>query len=218
MGLMRLRFHVHAIDHLADCVGQAGRILLKHDQLLIEVLGENESLGHVVIHGGDADGVDLLLVELAFMLIARHLGTVGVGRNLVLGNACVHGAGLDGLDEAFDGERHGVGAEAELHRRIADFLENRLGPVQGLFPRIDERLDDVMQVSVAHAGHGDGSVHGRYHHHIIGAVDAGVDHARREHRLADHNKAPTAVGQRQRQNRAAGERRRSPGWSRGACR
>ena len=49
---MYLLVYIHAIDHLADGVLQAGWILLKLEHLLIEVLGEYESLRHGVAHGG----------------------------------------------------------------------------------------------------------------------------------------------------------------------
>ena len=51
-----------------------------------------------------------------------------------------------------------------------------------------------MKIGVTHIGHGDGPVLRRNHHHIIGAVDARVDHARRKQGFDDHNKAPPVVG------------------------
>jgi hypothetical protein len=51
---MHLLVHIHAVDHLADGVFQAGRIFLKLDHLLIEVLRQHKSLRHVVMHRGHA--------------------------------------------------------------------------------------------------------------------------------------------------------------------
>ena len=193
-GAMHLLVHIHAVDHFADGVGQAGRVFFKLNQLLIKILRENESLGHVVVHRGQAYGIDLLLVDLPLMLVARQVGAVDAGGNLVHGNAGVHGPRLDGLDQALDGQRHGVVAIAELDRSFANLLQNRLGAVDGVGARIEQRLDHVMQVGVAHIAHANLAVDGRNHHDVIGAVDAGIDGARREHGLDDHDKPAPLIG------------------------
>ena len=128
------------------------------------------------------------------MLIARHRRPVGVGRDSVDGNAGVHGARLDGLDEALDGQGHGVGAKAKLKRSVADLLEDGLRAVDRVGPDVEQRLDHVMEVRVTHIVQGDGSVLRRNHHHIVGAVDACVDHARRKQWLDNHNKSPPVIG------------------------
>ena len=50
-----------------------------------------------------------------------------------------------------------------------------------------------MQVGVAHVAHADLAVDRRNHHDVIGAVDAGIDHARREQGLDDHDEAAPVV-------------------------
>ena len=123
---VHLLVHVHAVDHFADGVFQAGRILFKLDHLLIEVLRQHKSLPHVVLHRGHAHRFLLLLDKLPLVLVARQLRAVHARGNLVLGNPGVHGPRLDGLDQALDGQRHGIGAVAELQRRLANLLQDRL--------------------------------------------------------------------------------------------
>ena len=69
---MHLLVHVHAVDHLADGVFQAGGILFKLDHLLIKILSQHEALRHVVADSSPLDGIHLLLVNLALMLVARQ--------------------------------------------------------------------------------------------------------------------------------------------------
>ena len=191
---MYLLLYIHAVDHLAHGVLQADRILFKLEHLLIKVLGENESLRHIVAHGGNADGVHLLLVGLTLALIARKIRAVDIGWNLVHGNAGIHNARLDSLDEALHGQGHGVRAVAELHRSIPHLLEDGLRAAQGVAPEVQQRLDHVVQVSVPHIAHADRSIYRRNHHYIVGSIDAGVDGARREHGLNDHHETPPVIG------------------------
>ena len=52
---------------------QTGRIFLKQDQLLIEILRQHESLRHIVAHGCQSHCVHLLLVDLPLMLITGQV-------------------------------------------------------------------------------------------------------------------------------------------------
>ena len=100
---MCLLVHVHAVNHLADGVAQAGRILFKLNQLLKEILREHKSLSHVVAHRCPSDGVHLLLVNLPFMLITRIVRPQHARGYLVYRNPGLHGPRLDRLNEALDG-------------------------------------------------------------------------------------------------------------------
>ena len=179
-GAMHLLVRVHAVHHLADGVAQTGRIFFKLDQLLEEVLREHKSLGHVVAHCGPADDVHLLLVNLSLMLITRQLRPVRARGNLVRRNPGVHGPRLDRFDEALDGQRHGVGAVTVLHRSFPHLLQYRLHPVYGIGPRINQRLDHIVQVGMAHVVHANLPVYRRNHHYVVGPIDAGIHRVRRE--------------------------------------
>ena len=104
---MNLLLNIHAVDHLADGVAQAGCILFKLDQLIEEVLRQHKSLRHVVLHGGSANRFLLLLaVSLALALVARQFGTFHARGNLVVRNSRVHRSRFDRLDQALDHQRH----------------------------------------------------------------------------------------------------------------
>src|SRR5208283_4125711 len=66
--------------------------------------------------------------------------------------------------------------------------------VNGAGARVEQRIDHVVEVSVAQVVQAQGPIHRGNHHHVIGAVDAGVHHARRQQRLDHHNEAPAVVG------------------------
>ena len=145
-----------------------------------------------MLHKGHADGFLLPFNDLLLLLIARQLRAFHTGGNLVGWNAGVHGSRFNRLDHALHRQRHRVGAVAELEGRLANLLQDGLGAVDGVGARIEERFDDVMQIGVAHIAHANLAVDRGHNHHVVGAVDARIDGARREHRL-NENDEPAAV-------------------------
>ena len=173
-GTMNLLRYIHAVDDLADGVAKTRGIFFKLEELFVEILRNNEPLRHIVMHCGNSDCVDLLLVSLALALVARQIGTLNSRRNLVNGNPGVHGSGLDCLDEAFHGQGNGICAEAELKRGVVDFFQDGLHPVDRIRTGEQQWFNDIVKINMTNVVHSNLPVHRRNYDHIVGSIDPGV--------------------------------------------
>ena len=81
--------------------------------MIVEILDQDEALGHVVVHQGLAHRLLFLFHLLALMLVYGHVGAGNACGKLVVRDAGVHGTRFDRLDQALHGQRHHVGAVAK---------------------------------------------------------------------------------------------------------
>ena len=119
-------FHVHAVDHLAHIVLDAGAFLLHLAERAVEVIHQHPSLSHVQIDPAAAHLLGLAVVGghlcHVTLLVDALPQRSGLHRQR---NAHVHGLRLHRLDQALGHQRHDVALIGELQRRLLHRLQQR---------------------------------------------------------------------------------------------
>ena len=197
--LVELALHVHPIDHFANAFLEALRLLLEDREARVEIRSEHVALRDRAFDGRAPDRLRLfngciVLAHRGLEIAAAH----AVG-DLINGNPGIHGARFDRANHALDCQSHDIGAIRVVDRRIANDLEKRLKPIERCGLVIEQRLDHIVKIGMAHFIHADDGIDGRYHHDIVGSVDPGIGLLRIEQRFDHHQKAPAVLGSAHRQ-------------------